>query len=318
MVKATRHRWQFLLMLGGFALVMPALLFSASGAGVLFAQDPGGTPEPSDGTEPDDDGLPFDPQSEDIIERGAYLVRVEASCVQCHGDEGYAEDPLNISLSGGRSLDMFVGENYDFAGTAYGTNLTTLQEWTDEEIENAIRYGVAPDSTVLLPPMPYNLFAGMADADMEAIIAYLRSLEPVEKEIPAAELAGDLTREDIRTVPEFDPEAEFPYPDGIADDPVVRGAYMAMHTSHCLNCHGALGEDGFVDPEGLPLGTAIEFYPPLLQEDMAGFSDDDLRALFKDIELFDMPTFSFQYLVPEDVEALIAWIRAQPSRSEVE
>lgn len=251
------------------------------------------------------------PDSSDIAERGMYLVHVEIACTGCHGASNYFEDPLGVALSGGRMFELPFGN-------VYAPNLTTLQDWTDNDIEFAIRYGQRPDGSVLLPPMSYHLHEAVADEDMNAIIAYLRTLEPVDNIVPEAELAEGLTRDMIRTVPDFDPEAVFSYPEGMEDDLLVRGIYLANHTSHCVACHGSVDEDGMVIIGGPATGEAIEFYPPLLQEDLAEWSDDDLRAWIRNIEAYEMPTYAYQFMVPEDVDALIAWLRSQPARADLE
>jgi mono/diheme cytochrome c family protein len=302
-------------------MIIMVLVISGLVSGALFAQDPPPPvateePEPPPPTpvpevEADEVSIP-DPNSDDIVERGAYLVRIEASCVACHGGDGYEEDPLGIPLSGGRRMDTHFG-------VVYGPNLTVLQNWSDQEIEHAIRYGVRPDGMPLLPSMPYNLHANMADPDMEAIIAYLRSLEPVASDVPEPEFFEGFTRETVRTVPEFDPDAEFDYPEGIDDDPLVRGTYMATTTSRCLMCHGTPDETGFqADPDLPATGLLIPTFPALLADKVEHWSDDDIRWVFGELGLFEMPTFSFQYLPDDRVDALIAWLRSQPYAAELE
>jgi mono/diheme cytochrome c family protein len=308
--------------LGFFGLVVLLALLMAltlNSSDPSLAQDgPDQTEEPAD----DENGevTPPDPNSEDIVERGEYLVRVEIACVGCHGaSPDYKEDALGVDLIGGRAFELPFG-------VVYGPNLTVLSDWSAQEIENAIRYGVRPDGTVLLPPMSYHLHEGMADEDMDAIVAYLQSLEPVENEIPDAELAEDLTREMIRTVPEFDPEMEYSYPEDMEEDPLVRGTYMARHTSHCIACHGSVDENGMVIVDGPAAGEAIPDYPSLLEDDMQSWTDEELYTLLKEgihpkqggRDIFEMPTYSYQYMVDSDVEALIAWIRSQPSITEIE
>ena len=43
----------------------------------------------------------------------------------------------------------------------------------------AIREGVRKDGTPLKPPMAYPWYKNINDADMKALIAYLRSLKPL-------------------------------------------------------------------------------------------------------------------------------------------
>jgi mono/diheme cytochrome c family protein len=171
--------------------------------------------------------------------------------------------------------------------------------------------------------MPYELYAGMSDEDMAAIIAYLRSVEAEESEIPEAVIDEGLSRGDVRTAPEFDPEAEFPAPD--FEDPLVRGTYLASHVSACLRCHGSLTEDGLLNPEGPASGEVVVYtdlytgtLPSLLQADVGALTDEDFRAVFRDgvkpngQPIFLMPVYAFHYLTDGDIEALIAWIRSQP------
>ncbi len=65
---------------------------------------------------------------------------------------------------------------------AVSRNLTPhesgLKDWSDAEIERAIREGVRKDGTKLMPPMPYRAYQRIGDRDMTALIAYLRTLPP--------------------------------------------------------------------------------------------------------------------------------------------
>ncbi|MBI5927866.1 MAG: c-type cytochrome [Chloroflexi bacterium] len=305
------------------------LLLSLALVAILVAHKPApslaqdGTPESTpEGEDSGGNGGVPDPNSEDIVERGAYLVRVAGACQDCHfggGDYNVLyTDSLTIELSGGNPFA------YEPFGTVYAPNLTTLGGWTDEEIENAIRYGVRPDGSTLLPPMPYELYADMSDDDMAAMIAYLRSLEPVDSVVPEPELDEGTTREDVRTVPEFDLTAEFPAPD--FTDPLTRGTYLASHVSACLRCHGSLAEDGVsIDPIGPANGEITQYtqygdmtFPELVQSRMGDWTDEEIKAVLHDgikpngEPIFFMPFYAFANLTDGDVAALITWIRSQP------
>jgi mono/diheme cytochrome c family protein len=280
----------------GLLVALIAMVFQAS---LLLAQEAD-----------EEEVVPPDPYSDDIVERGAYLVRVEASCVRCHGAFGFDEDPLGIELTGGFQFDMPFG-------VVYAPNLTLLGDWEDEDIEHAIRYGLRLDGEPLLPPMPYTLYEGMADDDMQAIIAYLRTLEPEGDWAAPPEFEDDLTRDMIRAVPDFDPDAEFPYPDDMDEDLLVRGTYIATRTAGCLACHGVPDENGGPDPDGPAAGVIQPLFPSLLADDLEDWEDEHLRGMFSYLDAFAMPTYSFQYLVEEDIDALVAWLRSQPSSDEL-
>jgi hypothetical protein len=74
----------------------------------------------------------------------------------------------------------------------YSANLTPDKEtglgtWSDAQIIQAI-YGVRPDGRVLQPPMPWPYFAGkIAAEDLQALLAYLRSLQPITNKVPPPE-----------------------------------------------------------------------------------------------------------------------------------
>lgn len=266
-------------------------LLIAAGVGVL-AQD-------------EDVEVP-DRASEDLVERGEYVVRVEASCVSCHGATGYDSDPLGVELTGGQQFEQPWG-------VVYAPNLTLVSEWTAEEIEVAIRYGQNPDGETLLPPMAYNLHSILADQDMEAIIAYIQSLEATGDDVPEPEFVDDFTRDTVRTVPEFDLEDEFDYPEGMEDDPLVRGYYLASATSHCMGCHGSINEEGVPALNGIAASEINpEMFPSLLQENIEFYPDDVIYEILADTSLMGMPTYSYQYMPIEDYEAIVAWLRAQP------
>ncbi len=55
---------------------------------------------------------------------------------------------------------------------------TGLKDWTDAQIAKAIRDGVDRNGQPYRPPMAYEFYKNINDADMAAIIAYLRSLQP--------------------------------------------------------------------------------------------------------------------------------------------
>jgi hypothetical protein len=66
-------------------------------------------------------------------------------------------------------------------GVSVSRNITPHKEhgigaWSDEEIKRAITKGVRRDGTKLLPPMGYDWYATMTDADLNAIVAYLRTI----------------------------------------------------------------------------------------------------------------------------------------------
>ena len=55
-----------------------------------------------------------------------------------------------------------------------------IGRWTDAEIKRAITQGIKKDGSRMKPPMAYSFYAKMNAADVDAIVAYLRTLPPLE------------------------------------------------------------------------------------------------------------------------------------------
>ncbi|MBI5666934.1 MAG: cytochrome c [Chloroflexi bacterium] len=300
----------------GLSVVVLSLLLVA--ASIVAAQE--GTPDPAlfMPTEAELAATPPDPASDDPVVRGEYLVRVQMACVGCHGTFTAggplaSVNPLTSELAGGEPFDI------PDVMTVYSANLTQLGDWTDDQIETAIRYGIRPDGTGIAPIMPFPLYQQITAQDMSDIIAYLRTLEPVDKDIPEAEFkAPGLGREAFAQMytAVFDMEAEPPAPD--FSDPLTRGTYLA-NVSNCMHCHGQLDMQTFLPtpaPEGLPWGDLVG--ASLLPFNMTKYTDEQIDNLLhtgieEDGEMaLGMPWPSFQHMPETDHQALIAWIRSQP------
>ena len=75
-------------------------------------------------------------------------------------------------------------------GVSFAANLTPhetgLLPWTPELFIQAMRTGRHMGTgRPILPPMPWNDFAKMTDQDLRAVFAYLRSLPPINNQVPA-------------------------------------------------------------------------------------------------------------------------------------
>jgi hypothetical protein len=118
------------------------------------------------------------------IKEGQYLVTITA-CAFCHTPVELRGQRAAKALAGGfRVVDPVCG-------TIYSRNLTPdnetgLGQWSDEEIDRAIRHGVGRDGQLLCPTvMPWEAFSKFSDDDIGSIIAYLRAIPAVSHRIPA-------------------------------------------------------------------------------------------------------------------------------------
>ena len=259
-------------------------------------------------------GLP-DPLSDDPVERGEYLFRFQFFCVGCHigpGADGSVAESLALAApSGGELFELPIAN-------VYARNLTVLGDWTVDEIETAVRYGISRDDEPLLPVMGFSLYEDITDADMADLIAYLQSLDPIENEVPEIEfLVPGLDREAFRFQGEIDIDAARPTPD--FDDPLTRGVYLA-NTASCMHCHGQLGEDmiPMPAPDGLPWGWVAPSLLPYHLDPIYS-TPDELRTalttgLRPDETVLDafMPWVIMTAWPDSDVDAIVAWMNSLP------
>jgi mono/diheme cytochrome c family protein len=120
----------------------------------------------------------------DPIKRGEYLVNT-VGCVICHSDyDSQKRIVPGKRLAGG--LVIRIEPFGDFpAGNLTPDRDTGLGNWTDDQIKRSITKGILKDGTRLLPfPMDWPSFSTMKPEDIDAIVAYLRSIPPVVNRVP--------------------------------------------------------------------------------------------------------------------------------------
>ncbi len=179
-----------------------------------------------------------------LVEKGRYLARI-GNCESCHTRAGGAP------WAGGRAIQTPFGD-------VYSSNLTSSREhglgaWSFEDFRRAMREGVAPDGRVLSPAFPYTSFTRMHEEDLEALFAYLQTIDPVEEaNRPArmrAPFGSPLALRAWRAI-YFDP-GEL-REDSSRSAQWNRGAYLVRAVAHCDQCHSPRDRlGGQADPESL-------------------------------------------------------------------
>jgi mono/diheme cytochrome c family protein len=122
--------------------------------------------------------------AESQIERGKYLV-ILGGCSDCHTPGYFLGKPDMSRYLGGSD----VGFTIPGLGAFVGRNLTPdkdtgLGNWTTEQIITAFTTGMRPDGRQLAPIMPWDALSHLTSEDAQAIAAYLKSLPPVNHEVP--------------------------------------------------------------------------------------------------------------------------------------
>jgi mono/diheme cytochrome c family protein len=116
------------------------------------------------------------PSVTDKVRYGQYLADI-GHCMDCHTPRG--KDGMLVQSAMGAGGQVFKGP----FGSSVSRNLTShesgLKGWSDAQVEKAIRTGVDRNGQPYKPPMAFSHYARINQADMAALIAYLRTLPPL-------------------------------------------------------------------------------------------------------------------------------------------
>jgi mono/diheme cytochrome c family protein len=262
--------------------------------------------------------LPRSGLADTLIEHGRYLVETIAACGNCHTPKGPNGPLPDKKLAGG---DIIKHEDF----TAVVPNITPDPEtgigrWTDHQIFVAIREGKRPDGSLIGPAMPFRSYRGLADEDVRAIIAYLRTVPAVFNPISARS------------------HYDMPFPDSWGpppghverppkEDPIAYGAYLAVVAARCMDCHteqrpGATAEPGaggkpFYGPWGVSVSANIT------PAGLGDWTDAEIEGAIRSgvardgHKLFPpMPFAAYAHIAADDMAALIAYLRSLPAAIE--
>lgn len=137
-------------------------------------------------------------QADALVERGAYLANI-MDCGGCHNTGAFTPEPnLKTPLSGSGIGFEMPGMGVFFPPNLTPDKATGLGDWTDEQVIAAFTRGERPDGRILAPVMPWISYGHITPEDAKALVAYLRSLTPVEHQVP-----GPFGLEERATAPYF-------------------------------------------------------------------------------------------------------------------
>jgi mono/diheme cytochrome c family protein len=245
------------------------------------------------------------PTDADALARGRHLATTRG-CAECHGAD-----------FGGKLMS-----EDGFMGRIVSANLTAGKggvgaRYSDAELARSIRRGVKGDgrSVIIMPAEDY---FPMSDADLGALIAYLRSVPPVDRDLGAPRLgpgahallvlahAPLLSAESIAPgrVREARPEAAVS---------VEYGRYVG---AVCVGCHGRDYAGGLVNgPPGTPPSSNLTPAGPT-----ALWSEDQFVSALREGKLPDgreldanaMPWKVFAGFDDTEARAIWAFLRTLP------
>ncbi len=255
-----------------------------------------------------------------LLERGAYLTEGIVACGNCHTPKTADAVPIeSMQFAGG-----FVIEEPAFK--AYAPNITMDKEtgigsWTDEEIVRSIREGIRPDGTLIGPPMPFLNYRNISDRDVKAIVAYMRTIEPVKNVVPKSDYK-------IPLPPNWGPPVGN-VAEVSKDDPLAYATYVATTLGHCNACHTpmihgeydfnrtGMGGNRYVGIFGLKITTVSSNITSHKELGIGNWTDDQIKTAITDGIRPDgrmlAPAMGFPYyknIDEEDMDALVLYLRS--------
>lgn len=270
------------------------------------------------------------------IAHGEYIFKYQVQCWGCHQSvpAGPAAPP-----SGGYLFDLTaVGPGF---GKWYSRNITPdvetgIGSWTDGEIVQALREGIRKDRTLLFPIMPIDWYHNMADEDVLAIVAYLRSIPPVKNAVPRSE--PSFVAKALMTFGVIGPKpaittAVVAPPRGVTPE---YGRYLASNRADCADCHTPRNlQDGKFYLDSLFAGGSILFgdgeegyvtaYAPNITPDVgtgigSWTEEQFIEAVTSGLRpdgttlLPHMPYPYYKFWHNDDLRAVYAYLKTVPAR----
>jgi mono/diheme cytochrome c family protein len=266
-------------------------------------------------TQPIADGTP----NADQLRRGQYLVRL-GDCMSCH------------ATVKGKPLAGGLGLNTPF-GVIYSSNITSDREtgignWTSDQFYRAMHDGVGAHGQNLYPAFPYPWFTRISRADVDDILAFLKTTPPVNYTPPANRLPFPLN---VRAAVGgwnllFLKKGEFK-PDPSQSEEWNRGSYLVNGLGHCAACHtpkNALGaDDTHRDFHG---GVLDAFVAPDLTANprtgLGNWSEDDITEYLRTGRnahagaggpMADVITYSTSLMNDRDLHAVAVYLKGLPA-----
>lgn len=249
--------------------------------------------------------------SPELIERGRYLANNVMVCIDCHSTRDFSlfSGPLvpgTIGVGGER-----FGHDMGLPGEIYSVNITPVYTagLSDGELYRAITSGVSADGHAMFNIMPY-LAYGQADIkDIEAVIAYIRSLEPVKTEaLPERELDFPVNIL-VNTMPAKPNHQTTPDKSNV----VEYGRYMTTIAA-CAECHTPMSSPGKLDMK-MAFGGGFEFNMPdgsVIRSmnitphatGIGGWTKEMFITKFKG---YDLSTYTPPAVAPGDFQTIMPW-----------
>ena len=256
----------------------------------------------------------------DLVKRGDYLVNTIMTCANCHSPKGPPAAVAGKDFSGGLSWD-----EPPFKVTA--PNITSDKEtglgsWTDAQIKTLLRTGKRPNGVQIAEVMPTAFYGIITERDMDAIVAYLRTIKPIANKVPDPVYKMQIPHQAY-------PGSEKPWTEAMMGDKVKKGFYLAT-IGHCMECHTPFGQRGkdFVGDLGKggmefpgPWGKSVSRNITSGPKGLAAWTDAEIKTAVTTGKSKDgsplKPPMGYPYyahVTGDDLDAVVAYLRTVPAK----
>jgi mono/diheme cytochrome c family protein len=241
------------------------------------------------------------------VENGRHVATIRG-CVDCHGSnlggDLFIEDPV---------VGLFVASNLT-SGAGGIAN-----DYSDADFIRAIRHGVRKDRRSVIY-MPSHEYSEIDSKDMNDLIAYIRSLEPVDNELPQSRINLPFRlmyffNRDIHLFPARIIDHSRPIPEPVMNrTPIQLGEYVG---ATCTGCHGAGFSGGRIpgSPPDWPAATNLTRGGPLADWDEYEFITTMRTGITPDgreLQNQYMPWQVFGQMTDEELQGLFAYLKSLP------
>ncbi len=120
---------------------------------------------------------------EEKIARGR-VISYTSACHDCHSPGGLYGAPDTTRMLSGSELGWEGPWGVSFPRNLTPDMETGIGSWSEDDIVTAIRTGIRPDHTPIMPPMPWPMYSHLSDDDAHALAAFLKSLPPIVHKAP--------------------------------------------------------------------------------------------------------------------------------------
>ncbi len=279
-------------------------------------------------------------RSPERIERGRYLAYHVTACIDCHStrDWGKFAGPI-IAGTEGKGGEEFNEQIGGVPGSIFSANITPagIGHYSDGELLRTFTTGVTKENRALFPLMPYLGYNNLSQEDAYSIVAYIRSLPPIENKVETSRLNFPLNFI-VKTIPL---KSYQPKPAPNKSNAVEYGRYLSM-IAGCGDCHTPAVKGEHIP--GMDYAGGFEFKFPggvvrslnITPDEETGigtWTKDDFIARFKafadsssrevpvSMNEFNtpMPWLMYAGMTDEDLGSIYAYLKTvKPVKNQVE